>query len=173
MALKYRTRGLRGARARAVRSRSSARDRNSTASSAVFRKVGIAGRLQRQRLDRFDILLQHLLELLDAVRKCALRIVRPPLAGEQPESVLRVRQMIARRGIGAAGLHLGVQGLHQIGEEIGILGMVCVENLRLQIAAFLSAARRGSERERQNMSLANRNIRDSLAKPVRRVRIAK
>ena len=50
--------------------------------------------------------------------------------------------MVAKRRIRAARLDLCAQSLHQIGQLVGIFGLVCVENLRLQIAALLRSGER-------------------------------
>ena len=69
---------------------------------------------------------------------------------EQPAAVLRVRQMVSQRGIvRAVRLDLRGQILHQIRQAVAILGLVCIENLRLQIAALLRGRRRRQQQQRR------------------------
>ena len=62
--------------------------------------------------------------------------------GEQPEAVLRVRQVIAQRSIRAVRLDLVASGSGSDSPAVAVFGLVGIEDLRLQIAALLRAARR-------------------------------
>ncbi len=77
----------------------------------------------------------------NAASACA----RHRAAGEQAAAVLRVRQVIAQRRIAAHPPCTCVrQILHQIRQAVGILGLIRIENLRLQVAALLGVRRRRS-----------------------------
>ena len=89
-----------------------------------------------------------------ALRRCLLR--------EQPEAVVRMREVIAKRRIRAARLDLVAEPLHQIAELAEILGLIGVEDLRLQVAAFLCGR---SAAASDNNSTVPRPLTDRMRAP--------
>src|SRR5258708_11733358 len=62
--------------------------------------------------------------------------------GEQPPAVLRMRQVIPQRRVARVLLDPRGQILNQMRQAVGILGLICVEDLRLVVAALLRPRRR-------------------------------
>jgi hypothetical protein len=98
---------LRGASSKADLSLSSARDpQQHGLQMPLLGELAVAGRLQEKRLHRLAVLIEHRLQLIDAVGECGGGRLAPLSRGEEPQAIFGVREVIAKRRIRTARLDL-------------------------------------------------------------------